>query len=84
LLRNASAAQPISLDELLTQFNAIKDKLDVVDVNTRRILSQVDKTYTDLLQVLIDEAKKGPRLFSLFPLDRSKFLALPDFVVYKK
>jgi Leucine-rich repeat (LRR) protein/GTPase SAR1 family protein len=73
LLRNAPAAQPISIDELLVQFNAIKDKLDVVDVNTRRVLSQVDKTYTDLLQVLTDEAKEGPRLFSLFPLERSNF-----------
>ncbi|MBI5715702.1 MAG: leucine-rich repeat domain-containing protein [Chloroflexi bacterium] len=74
LLRNApAAAQPISLDELLIQFVAIKGKLDDVDVNTRRILSQVDKTYTDLLQVFTDEAKEGPRLFSLVPVDRSNF-----------
>jgi hypothetical protein len=73
LLRNAPAAQPLSLSELLVQFEAIKDKLDVVDINTRRVLSQVDKTYTDLLQVLTDEAKEGPRLFSLFPMDRSNF-----------
>jgi hypothetical protein len=33
----------------------------------------VDKTYTDLLQVLTDEAKEGPRLFSFFPVDRSAF-----------
>ena len=51
----------------------IKDKLDEVNVTTRRILSQVDKTYTDLLQVLTDEAKEGPRLFSFFPVDRSTF-----------
>jgi hypothetical protein len=74
LLRNASAAaQQISLVDLQTEFAAIKDKLDEVNVTSRRILSQVDKTYTDLLQVLTDEAKEGPRLFSFFPVDRSVF-----------
>jgi internalin A len=58
---------------LQSEFAAIKDKLDEVNVNSRRILSQVDKTYTDLLQVLTDEAKEGPRLFSFFPVDRSAF-----------
>lgn len=74
LLRNApAAAQSISLVELQSEFTAIKDKLDDVNVTSRRILSQVDKTYTDLLQVLTDEAKEGPRLFSFFPVDRSAF-----------
>ncbi len=74
LLRNApAAAQQISLVDLQSEFAAIKDKLDEVNVTSRRILSQVDKTYTDLLQVLTDEAKEGPRLFSFFPLDRSAF-----------
>jgi hypothetical protein len=74
LLRNAPAAtQSISLVELQSEFTAIKDKLDEVNVTSRRILSQVDKTYTDLLQVLTDDAKEGPRLFSFFPVDRSKF-----------
>jgi Leucine-rich repeat (LRR) protein len=74
LLRNAPAAsQAISIAELQSEFTAIKDKLDEVSVTSRRILSQVDKTYTDLLQVLTDEAKEGPRLFSFFPVDRSNF-----------
>jgi GTPase SAR1 family protein len=74
LLRNApAAAQPISLGELQVQFETIKDKLDEVNVNTRRVLSQVDQSYTDLLQVLTDEAKEGPRLFSFVPVDRSNF-----------
>jgi len=74
LLRNApAAAQQISLVDLQFEFAAIKDKLDEVNVTSRRILSQVDKTYTDLLQVLTDEAKEGPRLFSFFPVDRSAF-----------
>jgi Leucine-rich repeat (LRR) protein/GTPase SAR1 family protein len=74
LLRNApAAARQISLADLQSEFAAIKDKLDEVNVTSRRILSQVDKTYTDLLQVLTDEAKEGPRLFSFFPVDRSAF-----------
>jgi hypothetical protein len=74
LLSNAPAAtQSISILELQSEFTAIKDKLDEVNVTSRRILSQVDKTYTDLLQVLTDEAKEGPRLFSFFPVDRSAF-----------
>jgi Leucine-rich repeat (LRR) protein len=74
LLRNApAAAQSISLVELQSEFTAIKDRLDENNVLTRRVLSQVDKTYTDLLQVLTDEAKEGPRLFSFFPVDRSTF-----------
>jgi hypothetical protein len=48
-------------------------QFDHLDDHTRRILSQVEKTYTDLLQVLTNEAKEGPRLFSFFPVDRNKF-----------
>ncbi len=75
LLRNATAAtQLISLAELQAEFASLKSDLhDEFNINTRRILSQVDKTYTDLLQVLTDEAKEGPRLFSFFPVDRSAF-----------
>jgi GTPase SAR1 family protein len=74
LLRNAPAAsQPISIELLQAEFAAIKGKLDVVDTNTRIIFSKIDKTYSDLLQVLTDEAKEGPRLFSLSPVNRTAF-----------
>ncbi len=74
LLRNApAAAEPISIDRLQVEFAAIKGMLDEVDINTRRILSKIDKSYTDLLQILTDEAKEGPRLFSLVPVDRRNF-----------
>lgn len=74
LLSNApAAAQPISIEVLEKQFASIQGKLDVVDTNTQRILSQIDKTYTDLLKVLTDEAREGPRLFSLIPVKRSGF-----------
>jgi hypothetical protein len=74
LLRNApSSKEPISIDALQDQFAIIKDKLDNIDVRTRRILSQIDQNYSNLLHVLTNEAKDGPRLFSFFPLDISNF-----------
>lgn len=74
LLLNAPAAtQPISLDYLQKEFAQVKDKLDEVKGDTGRILSQVDKQFADLIQLYTDEAKEGPRLFSLFPLDGNKF-----------
>ena len=74
LLSNAPAGtQPISLDTLMKEFAQVKDKLDVINDNTSRILSQIDKQYADLIQLFTDEAKEGPRLFSLFPLDGNKF-----------
>ena len=74
LLRNAPAAtQQISLADLQSEFTPIKNKLDRMDVTSRRILSQVEKIYTDLLQVLTDEAKEGPRLFSFVPVKRTVF-----------
>jgi hypothetical protein len=74
LLLNAPAAtQPISLDYLQKEFAQVKDKLDEVNTNTQRVLSQVDKQFADLIQLYTDDAKEGPRLFSLFPLDGKKF-----------
>jgi hypothetical protein len=74
LLSNAPAAtQQISLDTLMKEFAQVKDTLSEVNVNTQRILSQIDKQYTDLIQLFTDEAKEGPRVFSLFPLGGNKF-----------
>ncbi|HLA08950.1 MAG TPA: COR domain-containing protein, partial [Anaerolineales bacterium] len=55
------------------QGDKIMGRFDRLDDRTRRTLSRVDKTYIDLLQVFTDEAKEGPRLFSLVPIDRSNF-----------
>ena len=74
LLRNAPAAAPeMSLNDLLAEFKTIEKKIDKVDSNVLRVLGMVNQAYDNLLQVLTDEAKDGPRLFSFFPLDRSKF-----------
>jgi hypothetical protein len=48
-------------------------RFDRLDASDQRILSKVDDAYTGLMQALTDEAKEGPRLFSLVPVSRSKF-----------
>jgi hypothetical protein len=74
LLSNAPAGtQPVSLDTLMKEFAQVKDKLDDVKGDTGRILSQIDKNFDDFIQIFTDEAKEGPRLFSLFPMGGRKF-----------
>lgn len=74
MLRNApAAAQRVSLDALLVELMAIKGQLDRVDANTSRVLSRIDEKYAEFLKVFTDEAKEGPRLFSLVPVERSGF-----------
>jgi internalin A len=48
-------------------------RFDVLDSNVQRMLSKVDGVYAGLLQALTDEAKDGPRLFSLVPVNRRSF-----------
>ena len=48
-------------------------RFDLLDDSDKRMLSKVDAAYTSLIQALTDEAKEGPRLFSLVPVDRSGF-----------
>jgi GTPase SAR1 family protein len=87
LLRNAPAARPAAIEELLTEFVYMKSELvtvrkqlvqqggrfDQLDIGVRRILSKLDDGFTGLMQAFTDEAKEGPRLFSLVPVERSKF-----------
>ena len=48
-------------------------RFDQLDASDQRLLSRVDDAYTRFMQVLTDEAKEGPRLFSLAPVDRRFF-----------
>jgi len=41
---------------------------------TLKLLSMVDASFNDLTKLLTDEAKEGPRLFSLEPVDRAWYL----------
>lgn len=58
---------------LIKQHGETVGRFDVLDTRTQRILSQIDESFTGLLQALTDEAKDGPRLFSFQPLDPGFF-----------
>jgi hypothetical protein len=81
LLENAPAARRPSLESLLTEgFAEMRSRLEdlrrqnlVLDQNLKRIMSQVEDAYRGLMHAHIDDAKEGPRLFSLQPVARSKF-----------
>ncbi|MEK7729107.1 MAG: COR domain-containing protein [candidate division KSB1 bacterium] len=49
------------------------DRLDQLEAKDKEILSKIDGSFYGLMQALTDEAKEGPRLFSLVPVDRSSF-----------
>jgi hypothetical protein len=48
----------------------------------RKILSQIDEEFASLMQMLTDEAKDGPRLFSFKPVD-PKFFDSPKWMKTK-
>ncbi|MEH2128960.1 leucine-rich repeat domain-containing protein [Nostoc sp.] len=63
------------------------DRLDqarfqVLSQEQRTILSQVDQQFAELMQMLTDEAKDGPRLFSFQPID-PKFFDRPKWMSAK-
>ena len=49
------------------------DRFDRVDAAGQALLSKVDIAYHGMMAALTDEAKEGPRLFSLTPIERSNF-----------
>jgi Leucine-rich repeat (LRR) protein len=57
-------------------------RFDAVDATTRATLGKVDESYTRLMQALTDEAKDGPRLFTLVP-ENPKFFDLPNWMSQK-
>lgn len=89
LLRNAPAARPLApgtlfagqvlqeLERIRKQVSAFQEitvgRFDRLDASDQRILSQVDAAYAGLMQTFTDEAKDGPRLFSVVPAERKLF-----------
>jgi hypothetical protein len=72
------------LDHIRNQLNqnesAAAERFRALDANDRRLMSQVEDAVSGLLQAYADEAKEGPRLFSLYPIspkffDRPKWLS---------
>ena len=74
VLQNAPAARRPSIESLLAEsFRETWSKLDVVDQNQRRMMSQVDDAFHSFMQTITDEGKEAPRLFSLEPVEGSAF-----------
>ncbi len=64
----------IALDKMREQLDkqdrASQDRFVILNANDRRVISQIDDAYARLMQAMTDEAKEGPRLFGLEPMDR--------------
>ena len=58
---------------MIGQHDETKDRFDQLDAGQRELLSKADEAYESLLKALTDEAKEGPRLFSIVPVDRHSF-----------
>ncbi|MEG4996325.1 COR domain-containing protein [Microcoleus sp. B4-D4] len=50
-----------------------QERFESLSQDQRKILSQIDEEFASLMQMLSDEAKDGPRLFSFKPVDPSFF-----------
>jgi Leucine-rich repeat (LRR) protein len=59
-----------------------EERFQILSQEQRVILSQVDQEFATLMQMLTDEAKDGPRLFSFKPVD-PKFFDRPKWISAK-
>ena len=59
--------------ELGSQGDRIMGRFDALDAAHRETVSKVEAAYDGLMRALLDEAKDGPRLFSVEPLDSGWF-----------
>ncbi len=88
LLRHAPAARPnplgglvlnssMALKELTEIRNVVSSqverRLDGLETGQRELVSRVEDAFLGLMRALDDEARDGPRLFSLEPVDRKLF-----------
>jgi Leucine-rich repeat (LRR) protein len=69
-------------EQLNRQDQDAAERFQVLDLNDRRIMSQVEDAFRGLMQTLTDEAKEGPRLFSIQPVDPG-WLDLPKWISKK-
>ncbi len=66
--------QLASLRQLLVSYgDQALGRFDRLDANDKALLSKVDDAFTGMMTALTDEAKEGPRLFSLVPVRRRNF-----------
>jgi hypothetical protein len=55
---------------LVDGIDTLKEGQEKIKHDLCKLMSQADERFTVLMQILADEAKNGPRLISLVPLDR--------------
>lgn len=60
-------------EHLNQQDSDSEQRFRTLNLNDRRLMSQVEDAFTSLMQALTDEAKDGPRLFSFVPVKRTAF-----------
>jgi hypothetical protein len=60
-------------EQLNQQDRDAEQNFRALDLNDRRIMSQVEDAFRGLMQTLTDEAKEGPRLFSFQPVEPGFF-----------
>lgn len=81
LMRNTPTAQsslPIisgeqAVADIMAELKQIRQNQSKLSQNQKAILSQVNQSFAETMQVFADEAKEGPRLFSLTPLEPGLF-----------
>ncbi|MBV9927616.1 MAG: leucine-rich repeat domain-containing protein [Acidobacteria bacterium] len=55
------------------------ERFRALDLNDRRIMSQVEDAFRGMMQAMVDEAREGPRLFSFEPVEPG-FFDRPNWV----
>ncbi|MDP2777468.1 MAG: COR domain-containing protein, partial [Anaerolineales bacterium] len=90
VLTGEALANQAVLDELsglrhilITQDQRTMGRFDNLDASQKELLSKADASYNSLMQIFTDEAKEGPRLFSMRPVD-PKWLEIPKKLVSQK
>jgi len=68
---------------LIKQSSTMIGRFDNLDASQKELLSKAETSYKNLLQVFTDEAKEGPRLFSMRPVDPN-WLEAPKKLVSQK
>jgi hypothetical protein len=93
--RRTSVEQIIAqgFDQMRLRLDGVREQLNqqdrdaeqnfrALDLNDRRIMSQVEDAFRGLMQALTDEAKDGPRLFSFQPVEPG-FFDRPSWISQK-
>jgi hypothetical protein len=68
---------------LISQGDKVMGRFDHLDVGQRELLSKADASFNGLMRAFTDEAKEGPRLFSMRPAD-PKWFERPKQLVSQK